>query len=124
MTKEKARELLEIYGRAWETKNPELIVTIFTPNATYNDPAEPENTGHEGIRDYWVKKVIEGQRDIHFELLNVWVDGDAVIAEWNADFVDIKRNIKIDMREFAIFTAEGDKFGSLREYYETVKTPL
>ena len=124
MTKQEAQKLLNIYGEAWEKQDPNLILTIFTPDATYDDPHEPKNSGHEGIRAYWMSKVVEGQKDIHFTLLNTWIDGDAVIAEWEADFVDTKRNLKIEMSEVAIFTVEGDKFKSLREYYKTIKTSL
>ena len=124
MTKEQATKLIEIYGKAWETRDPELIVTIFTEDATYNDPKEPENIGREAIRQYWVTKVIGEQEDIKFDLRHLWVDGDSVIAEWHATFKDIKRNILIDMIEVAIFTVKGDKFSALREYYKTVKTPL
>lgn len=124
MTKEQATKLIAIYGKAWETRDPELIVTIFTEDATYNDPKEPENIGREAIRQYWVTKVIGEQEDIKFDLRHLWVDGDTVIAEWHATFKDIKRNILIDMIEVAIFTVKGDKFSSLREYYKTVKTPL
>lgn len=107
-----------------ETRDPELIVTIFTEDATYNDPKEPENIGREAIRQYWVTKVIGEQDDITFDLRHLWVDGDSVIAEWHATFKDIKRNLFIDMIEVAIFTVKDDKFSSLREYYKTVKTPL
>ncbi len=124
MTHEEATKLIEVYGKAWETRDPELIVTIFTEDATYNDPKEPENIGREAIRQYWVTKVIGEQEDIKFDLRHLWVDGDSVIAEWHATFKDIKRNILIDMIEVAIFTVKGDKFSSLREYYKTVKTPL
>jgi hypothetical protein len=64
MTKEDAIKLIEIYGRAWETKDPELIATIFTEEATYNDPKEPENIGLEAIKEYWKYKVIGGNRTI------------------------------------------------------------
>ncbi len=124
MTHEEATKLIEVYGKAWETRDPKLIVTIFTEDATYNDPKEPENIGREAIRQYWVTKIIGEQEDITFDLRHVWVDGDSVIAEWHATFKDIKRNLLIDMIEVAIFTVEGDKFSSLREYYKTVKTPL
>ncbi len=124
MTHEEATKLIEVYGKAWETRDPELIVTIFTEDATYNDPKEPENIGREAIRQYWVTKVIGEQEDIKFDLRHLWVDGDSVIAEWHATFKDTKRNILIDMIEVAIFTVKGDKFSSLREYYKTVKTPL
>lgn len=74
MTKERALELLEIYGRAWETRDPDLIVTIFSENATYLDPAEPENIGREAIRHYWQYKVVGEQEDIKFKLKNCWID--------------------------------------------------
>jgi uncharacterized protein (TIGR02246 family) len=124
MTRDEAYKLIEVYGKAWETRDPELIVTIFTENATYNDPKEPENIGRDAIKEYWQYKVIGEQEDIHFDIRNVWVDGDTVIAEWHATFKDIKRNLFIDMLEVAIFTIDGAKFSSLREYYKTVKTQL
>ncbi len=124
MTKDEAIKLLNIYGEAWEKQDPDLILTIFNKDARYNDPHEPENVGHDEIRTYWVTKVIGEQRDIHFKLLNTWIDGDDVIAEWRADFVDTKRNFKIEMTEVAIFGTRDGKFSSLREYYKNTKTAL
>ena len=124
MTLEDATKLIEIYGKAWETKDPDLIATIFNDDATYNDPKEKENIGLEEIKEYWKYKVIGEQEDIKFNLNHVWVDGDTVIAEWHATFKDIKRNLFIDMDEVAIFTVKNGKFNSLREYYKNTKTPL
>ncbi len=124
MTKDEATKLLNIYGEAWVKRDPELIVTIFTESATYNDPHEPENIGREAIRQYWISKVIGEQEDITFDLRHVWVEGDTVIAEWHASFKDVKRNLMIEMDEVAIFAVEGDRFASLREYYKSKKTPI
>ena len=124
MTKEEAVRLLTIYGEAWKKQDADLILTIFTEDASYNDPKEPENFGHEGIRKYWISKVQGEQKDIHFKLLNVWIDEDTVLAEWNTSFVDVPRNLHLDMREVAIFGVRNGKFSSLREYYKSVKTPL
>lgn len=124
MTREEAVELITIYGKAWETRDPELIVTIFTEDATYDDPKEPENIGRDAIKEYWITKVIGEQSDIKFEIKHVWVDGDTVIAEWHATFKDTKRNLFIDMTEVAIFTVKDRKFSSLREYYKNTKTIL
>lgn len=63
MTKEVAITLLNTYGKAWTTQDPDLILTIFTPDATYNDTSEPKNFGHEGIRAYWISKVVSGKFD-------------------------------------------------------------
>ncbi|MBI5799046.1 MAG: nuclear transport factor 2 family protein [Candidatus Yonathbacteria bacterium] len=124
MTKDEAIKLLNIYGEAWEKQDPDLILTIFTPDAIYNDPKEAENHGHEGIRAYWVSKVVGEEKDIKFKLLNTWVDGTDVIAEYYAEFIDTKRNLNIKMTEVAIITTRDEKFSSLREYYKSEKTPL
>ena len=124
MTKQEAINLLEIYGKAWETRDPELILTIFTSDATYDDPKEPQNFGHDEIREYWISKVIGEQEQIHFTLLNTWIDGETVIAEWHATFTDTKRRLAVDMHEVAIFGVRDNKFSSLREYYKSVKTPI
>jgi limonene-1,2-epoxide hydrolase len=124
MKKEQATRLINIYGEAWQKQDPELILTVFTQDASYNDPKEPENFGHESIRKYWISKVQGEQKDIHFKLLNVWVDAEIVIAEWNVKFIDIPRNLQIDMTEVGIFTVRDNLFSSLREYYKSTKTPL
>ena len=123
MTKQEAAKLIEIYGRAWETKDSDLIVSIFTDDATYDDPHEPVNDGREAIRAYWVSKDIGEQDKIRFSLRNVWVDGDTVIAEWDATFNDVPRRLAIEMTEVAIFGVRDGKFSSLREFYKTRKTP-
>jgi len=124
MKREDVQKKLDIYGKAWETKDPELIVTIFTDDAIYDDPHEPVNNGIEAIRSYWISKVIGEQDDIHFSLRNFWVDSDTVIAEWDATFKNTKSKMFVEMTEVAIFQVRGDKFCSLREYYKTKKTPL
>jgi ketosteroid isomerase-like protein len=124
MTREEAARLIGIYGKAWETRDPELIGIIFTEDATYNDPKEPENIGRDAIKEYWKYKVIGEQEDITFDIQNIWLDGDTVIAEWHATFKDIKRGLFVDMVEIAVFTVKDGKFASLREYYKTIKTPL
>ena len=124
MIHERAKELIETYSKAWTSRDADLILTIFTPDATYFDPAEGNQVGHEGIKKYWEEKVISSQKDISFTLLNCWIDGDTVVAEWNAKFIDTKRQLKIDMHEVAIFGTRDDLFSSLREYYRTTKEPL
>lgn len=124
MTKEQAANLINIYGKAWVTRDPDLVVSIFTEDATYHDPHEPINVGREAIRAYWINKVVGEQTDISFELKNVWVDAMTVIAEWYAEFTDTKRSLRIKMREVAILETRDGKVSSLREYYKSEKIPL
>lgn len=124
MTKEEAITLLNTYGEAWEKQDPDLVLTVFTEDAVYNDPKEPENHGHKDIRAYWISKVVGEQKDIKFALLNTWLDDSSVIAEWQAEFVDTKRNVHIKLNEIGVFTVRDGKFSSLREYYKSEKVPL
>jgi ketosteroid isomerase-like protein len=112
-----ATSLINMYGTAWEKKDPSLLSHIFTEDATYADPKEPVSRGIDAITQYWSTKIVEGQSDIVFQLLHVWMDGDTVIAEWHATFEDTKRQIHIEMTEVAIFGVRGDRFSSIREYY-------
>jgi uncharacterized protein (TIGR02246 family) len=124
MTRERATELINTYGRAWVTRDPELILSVFTPDARYYEPHEPQNVGHAEIRAYWERVVVEGQKDITFELKNVWVDGDTVIAHWGAELTDIKRSLRIILDQVALCTISGDRFSAVREYYKSTKTPI
>ena len=47
--KEHVRRLIDIYLRAWTSQDPDLIVTIFTPSATYHERILREPIrGHAG----------------------------------------------------------------------------
>jgi uncharacterized protein (TIGR02246 family) len=117
-TKTEAREVLDTYIRAWETQDPSLIVTIFTPAATYHERVLGEPIpGREAIRAYWESKVVRAQANITCELLNVYADGDTVIAEWEAEFDDVAQGVRKRMREIAVLVFEGHLIASLREYW-------
>ena len=118
LTREHAREVLDTYIRAWETQDPDLIVTIFTEGATYHervlrDPI-PDRTA---IAQYWVDKVVKAQACIRCELLAYYLDGDTVIAEWEAEFNDLAQGVRKRMREVAILEFDGPLIRSLREYW-------
>jgi ketosteroid isomerase-like protein len=118
ISRHEARTAIETYIRAWEGQDPDLIVTIFAPTATYHervlqDPIPDRNA----IREYWQSKVVESQRDIRVKLLNMYIDGDTVIAEWEAEFDDLTQGMRKRMREIAVLTFGGGLITSLREYW-------
>jgi hypothetical protein len=62
LTKQQVREVLDLYIRAWEDQDPDLIVTIITEGATYHERVMGEPIrGRDGIRDYWQTKVVGGR---------------------------------------------------------------
>ena len=124
MTKEIALKLLAVYGKAWETQDPNLIGTIFTDDATYNPPDSPINIGKPAIKTYWQRQIVEKEKDVRFRLLNVWIDGETVIAEWHTDFTLTRKNKRVSMDEVAILTTRDRLFSSLREYYKAEISPV
>lgn len=114
------RTTIDTYLRAWTQQDPELIVTIFTDDATYHERVlgEPIRS-RAGIRDYWQSKVVQGQANIDARLLNLYTasDGTTVIAEWEATFDDRVQNVRKRIREVAILEFAGEHIASLREYW-------
>ncbi len=52
LAKEDVRKLIDIHLRAWTTQDPDLILTVFTPSATYHERVLDEPIrGHAGIRE-------------------------------------------------------------------------
>jgi hypothetical protein len=118
LTRQDAREALGTYIRAWESQDPDLIVTIFTEGATYHERVLKEPIpDRSAIREYWQSKVVESQANIKVQLLNVYLDGETVIAEWLAEFDDLAQGIRKRMREIAVLVFEGGLVSSLREYW-------
>ena len=120
LTKQEVRDVVDVYLRAWVDQNPDLIVTIFTDTATYHERVlESPIRGREGIRAYWQEKVVESQGDIKCELLNLYLDGNTAIVEWEAQFDDLVQRVRKRMREVAILIFEGRLIASLREYWSS-----
>jgi nuclear transport factor 2 (NTF2) superfamily protein len=125
LTRQGAREVIGTYIKAWESQDPDLIVTIFTEDATYHERVLREPIpDREAIRRYWQTKVVREQANISCELLSLYLDGTTVIAEWLAEFDDVVEGVRKRMREIAVLTFEGLLISSLREYWasEVVKS--
>ncbi len=118
LTKQDVRAVIDVYIKAWETQDPDLIVTIFTPAATYHERVMGEPIpDRDAIREYWASKVVVDQANITCRLLALYLDGDTAIAEWEAEFDDVAQGLRKRMREIAVLTFEGRLISSLREYW-------
>ncbi|GBE67802.1 hypothetical protein MFM001_42640 [Mycobacterium sp. MFM001] len=118
LSKHQVQQVIDTYLRAWTSQDPELILTVFTPTATYHERVlgEPIRE-HAGIREYWQTKVVKEQANIDARLLNLYLDGTTAIAEWEARFDDLVKGHRKLMREVAILEFDGDRIASLREYW-------
>jgi hypothetical protein len=118
ISKQDVLSVVNTYIQAWTTQDPDLIVTIFTDSATYHERIldDPIRT-RKGIRNYWQTKVVESQGHINCKLLNIYLDGDTAIVEWEAEFDDRVVGVRKQMREIAVLAFEGNLISSLREYW-------
>jgi ketosteroid isomerase-like protein len=118
VSKNDVRNVIDDYLRAWMSQDPDLIVTLFTPNATYHERVLDEPIcGAAGIRAYWQTKVVTEQANIETDLLNLYLDGSTAIAEWEARFDDLVEGHRKRMREVAILEFDGARIAGLREYW-------
>ena len=106
LTKQEVREVIAVYMKAWRTQDPDLIITIFTPEATYHERVMEliTITGRDGIRAYWESKVAGAQANITCGLMQLHLDQDTgiAIAEWMAEFDDVAQGVRKRMREIAV----------------------
>jgi len=120
MKRDMVKKVLKVYEDAWVNQDPEKILTIFTKDATYHERAfEKPFVGHAQIKQYWQSKVVEEQSEIKFKLLHFWIDGNTVLAEWDASFYSNIEKARIHIIEIAILEFKGDKIKSLREYWHS-----
>lgn len=118
LTKQHVSSVVDTYIRAWTQQDPDLIVTIFTENASYHEQVlDAPILTLEGIRSYWISKVVQSQGNIKCQLLSLYVDGETAIVEWDVHFDDLAQKCRKHMREVAILEFEGHLIASLREYW-------
>lgn len=120
LTYELAQSLIAKYKDAWEQQDPDAILEIFTPDAVYRERVlgEPYR-GHNQIKEYWQTRVVDGQANIQFKLMSLYIDKNTMIAEWDAVFDDRVQSLRKHMLEVAIMEVRGEKIESLREYWSS-----
>ena len=120
------KKILKTYGEAWIEQDIGKILSIFAKDGEYYESAfQGPFKGHKGISKYWQTKVVEEESNIKFKLLNYYVCGDVVIAEWDASFDSNIENARIHIKEVAILEINKDnKIKSLREYWQSESFPL
>lgn len=117
-----AADRLETFGRAWETFDGDLIVSLFTDDAEYHEsPFEAPMIGHNAIRAYW----LDGARttgQVEFTVERHWVSGDTILCAWHASFVEKADDARVRLAGFMTWELAPDgRIAKLREW--TVTAP-
>jgi uncharacterized protein (TIGR02246 family) len=104
------------YRRAWEQADTELVLTLFTEDASYrSNPFEEPHRGHEGIRAYW-DGVTGQQRDARVRMGRPFGDGDRVAVEWWTTMTSQGEEVTLPGCLLLRFEADG-RCSDLREYW-------
>ena len=105
-----ARDWLEGYKMAWESRDPDAAAALFTEDARYREqPFE----GADGVRNYWAD-VTATQSDVSFRYGTPIVVGDQTVAEW---WVTMK-NGGVDVTLAGVFLLRFDDAGLCRDLVE------
>lgn len=117
-----SRQILKAYGEAWVNQDTKKILSIFHEDGVYSEYAFKEPfRGHAEIREYWESKVVNEQSKINFKLLDYYISGDTLIAEWDASFYSNIEKARLHLREVAIIEIKDGKIKSLKEYWHSEK---
>jgi hypothetical protein len=108
---------IEGYRRAWAENDVDLVLPLFTEDASYRSSAFREpNLGHEGIRAYW-EETAGTQRGVEVRMGEPLVDGNLVAVEWWTTMDDAEDgSITLPGCLLLQFAPDGRCF-DLREYW-------
>ncbi len=124
-TKERVLKVMETFGLAWRGQDSDLILSIFSEDATYQEgPFATPMKGHAAIRQYWETKVVKGQADIHFHLHKCILEDEECAVEWDAEFDDLVANEHVELYEVAFLIFKDGKISSLRETWRSKRSPI
>jgi limonene-1,2-epoxide hydrolase len=115
-----AQDVLDAYKRAWETRDPDAAVELFSPDAELRrDPFEEPLRGANAIRAYW-NQAAESQAHVEFDAERIWASGRTVLASWHVAFTVRATAQRIRARGF--MTLELDDRGKVwraRQWWHT-----
>jgi hypothetical protein len=110
------REWIERYGRAWETADKELTLSLFTEDAVYRSQIFREpSVGYEGIGAYWERT--QDQRDVRVRFGRPIVVGNRAAVEWWTTMVDEGDEVTLPGCLVLRFAPDG-RCEELCEYWE------
>jgi uncharacterized protein (TIGR02246 family) len=114
---------LERYGRAWERKDPNAAITLFTEDATYREtPFDEVMSGREAIRAYW-QQIPDTQDDISFGSEVLHAGGDRAFVHWWARYVRIRDGQRVRLDGAFVLEFENGLCRSLREWWHADPGP-
>jgi hypothetical protein len=114
-----AKDFLDKYKRAWETRDPDLAASLFTRDTSYKEnPFGEPIIGREAIHDYWAEATGR-QEDIRFTVTNSLHSGYVLIAEWTCTYRDRATGKRKELAGMFFADFYGHQVRAFREYWQS-----
>ena len=110
------QDLFARFKRAWEGRDPDAMLELFSKDAEYRiDPFMEPMTGLNAIRDHW-NGVVAAQDHIEFDAERVWVVGRTILGSWHVALTERATADRVRVRGFT--TMELDDQGRIARMRE------
>jgi ketosteroid isomerase-like protein len=111
------KRIMGTYGRAWETHDAGLVLSVFTEDATYQEnPFSEPMAGHGAIRTYW-EQATGPHRDVKFHWEETADSGEMHFVEWTCTFTRPDVQGRIELRGIMLIELQGERIFRFREYW-------
>ncbi len=109
---------LEAYGRAWKTRDPNAVASLFTDDATYHEnPFSQPMRGRAAIREYWTRAT-GNHSNVRFGYEILVVTEDLGVAKWYAEFLRTPPGIHVQLDGVFVISLDANcRCASLREWW-------
>jgi len=89
---------LELYKKAWEERNPDLVNDLFSENIVYSEtPYVGKYSGMPAVRKYWEEGARDSQMHISFSYEIITVKGSRGFAKWQAEFDRVGNRVHVEL---------------------------
>lgn len=111
------RELIDTFGRGWERGDPELVCSVFSPDAVFLEtPFSQPDTGLTAIRAYW-KDLPTHQAEVRFQSGEIYAAGPWFSTEFRATFRRRRTGESVDARGAIFCETKDGKISEMRMYW-------
>ena len=118
-----AGDLLDRYGRAWETFDGDAWADLFSEDVEYfADPFEAPLVGRNAVRSYLLEAA-ENQQQVEMTIERHWVVPPTVLASWRASYVRRRDRTRVRLAGFTTLEiAEDGRIAHFHEWYHRRET--
>jgi ketosteroid isomerase-like protein len=111
------RQLLDTFGRGWESGAVDEIASVFAPDAVFREtPFGQPSAGLEAIRAYW-RDVPANQAEVTFKAGEIYIAGPWFATEFRCTYRRRRTGDWVDARGAIFCETKGGKIGEMRMYW-------